>query len=74
MSSLFKRSNGIYYICYDDDGKRKWKSTNQSRLADAIGELAQFEKLRKEYKPRDTLQSFSKDFLAESGVLLSQDS
>lgn len=27
MASLFKRSNGIYNIAYEDDGRRKWKST-----------------------------------------------
>ena len=66
--SLFKRSNGIYYICYDENGTRKWKSTGQTRLADALHELAQFTRLPKEYKPRDTLQSFSKDFLARNQV------
>jgi hypothetical protein len=68
MSSLFKRSNGIYYICYDENRTRKWKSTRQTRLADALHELAQFTRLPKEYKPRDTIQSFSKDFLARNQV------
>jgi len=72
MPSLFRRSNGIYYICYEDEGKRRWKSTNQSHKADALRELFQFEKLRQEYKTRTLLESFIKDFLAHTEVTWSQ--
>jgi site-specific recombinase XerD len=68
MPSLFRRSNGIYYICYEDEGKRRWKSTNQTHKADALEELFQFEKLRSEYKTRTPLESFFKDFLAHTEV------
>ena len=72
MPSLFRRSNGIYYICYEDDGKRRWKSTNQTHRADALKELFQFEKLRDQYKTRTPLESFIKDFLAHTEVTWSQ--
>jgi hypothetical protein len=34
MAQLFKRSNGIYYIRYEEDGKTKWKSTSSATMAE----------------------------------------
>ncbi len=68
MPTLFKRSNGIYYISFEEEGIRKWKSTGQTRKPAALKELLTFEKLRKSYKPRTTLQSFITEFLAYAEV------
>lgn len=63
MPSLFKRSNGVYYICYEEDGKRKWKSTGKSLKAEAYREMMQFEKHLKAYRSRMTLQEFTAELL-----------
>ncbi len=40
MASLFKRSNGIYYlVTCDKDGLRRWESTGQTRKAAALKQL-----------------------------------
>ncbi len=39
MLSLFKRSNGIYYILYEDGERRKWKSTGTSHKSEALKRL-----------------------------------
>ncbi len=64
MPTLFKRSNGIYYISFQEEGKRKWRSTGQRYKPAALKELFAFEKLRITHKPKTTLQAFAKDFLA----------
>ncbi len=71
MPTLFKRSNGIYYISFEEECRRKWKSTGKTHKSDALKELFTFEKLRKLYKPRTILQTFIKDFLAYAQVAFS---
>ena len=68
MPSLFKRSNGIYYISFEEEGKRKWRSTGQKYKPAALRELLEFKKLRSTYKPKVTLQAFIKDFLSYAEV------
>ncbi len=68
MPILFKRSNGIYYISFEEEGKRKWKSTGQEYKSAALKELLEFNKLRSSYKPKVTLQVFIKDFLSYAEV------
>lgn len=36
---LFKRKNGIYYIRYNENGKRRWKSTGAFTKSDALNIL-----------------------------------
>ena len=36
MPSLYKRSNGIYYIVFEEEGKWRWKSTGQRYKAAAF--------------------------------------
>ena len=43
MHTLFKRSNGIYYILYEVNGKRKWKSTGKTQHAAALRDLRALE-------------------------------
>ena len=71
MPTLFKRSSGIYYISFEEEGRRKWKSTGKTRKSDALNELLTFEKLRRSYNPRTTLQAFIKDLLSYAQVTFS---
>ncbi len=71
MLSLFKRSNGIYYISFEEEGKRKWKSTGQRHKAAALKELLTFDKSRNLSKPRITLQGFVRDFLSNAEITFS---
>ena len=43
MPTLFKRSNGIYYISFEEGGKRKWKSTGERQKPAALRVLLNFE-------------------------------
>jgi len=63
MPTLFKRSNGFYYISFEEEGKRRWKSTGQRQKTAALKELISFEKKPTSTKPTITLQAFIKDFL-----------
>ncbi len=62
--SLFKRSNGFYYILFDDEGRRRWKSTGCTLKADALRQLTDFKALlRKAVKgplPRKVLPRLSR--------------
>ena len=64
MPTLFKRSNGIYYISYETDGKRKWKSTKQSLKAEGRKVLLQFKKQERTSSPNRSLESFTVEFLS----------
>ena len=57
MPTLFKRSNRIYYIAYQEDGKRKWKSTGQENKGAALRELIAFEKSSKPSIPITSVYS-----------------
>ncbi|MGB5873280.1 MAG: hypothetical protein WBH56_06125, partial [Bacteroidota bacterium] len=60
---LFKRTNGIYYICYLQDGRRRWKSTRSRHKRDALKALTQLRDVLKE-KPQDPLLSgFISDYI-----------
>jgi site-specific recombinase XerD len=64
--SLFKRSNGFYYILFELDGRRRWKTTNATLKTDALRALANFQNLLKEKPKAVTLASFCQDFLTHS--------
>ncbi len=66
MASLFKRSNGKYYTCYEEDGKRKWKSTGQIHKSDALRELIHFETHLKTYRSKITLKQFTEDLFVHA--------
>ena len=65
MPTLFKRSNGIYYIvCADDCGKRKWVSTHERLKSQAVKKLLNFGTSTKKPGPRKSLQQFTTEFLS----------
>ncbi len=61
--SLFKRRNNIWYILYEVDGKRKWKSTGVKVKSDALKAIRDFENLTKQKRVVKSLRQFIDDFL-----------
>jgi integrase len=61
--SLFKRSNGIYYILFVQDGKTVWKSTGVTLKSDALKALTQFRELLKDKQDIVTLTQFRDEFI-----------
>ena len=64
MLSLFKRSNGVYYIQYGNKEKRRWKSTGTGLKSEALKRLKEFETLQTNVPPSNTLDAFIEEFLA----------
>ena len=60
---LFKRG-GVYYVVYEDDGRRKWKSTHCRTKSDALRVLTQFKELLKTKPKSPLLSQFKTQFLA----------
>lgn len=56
--TLFKRQTGIYYIVYEEVGKRRWKSTGTKRKNEAIKVLTDFQNLTTPKPVRRTLSEF----------------
>lgn len=60
--SLYKRSNGVWYVGYRDGGRRCWKSTKARRKRDALLFLTEFKEAM-EPKPRRILFSeFTREY------------
>ncbi len=59
--SLFKRSNGIYYVAYAIDGVRRWRSTGCTTKGEALKALTQMQRL---LQVRSTSRSLAQ-FVAE---------
>jgi site-specific recombinase XerD len=69
---LYKRANGIYYIGYLDNGRRRWKSTGSTLKCDALKALASYLEFLRE-KPKTThLATFKRDFLAYAEGVFAQ--
>ncbi len=69
--SLFKRSNGVWYILYTQDGRQRWKSTKTKLKANALKQLRRFQESREpaETKPQShRLSEFADEFLAYARV------
>lgn len=65
MPTLFKRSNGIYYIVYqDDDGRRKWISTNERKKSAAVKNLLDFTSTLRKPTPKISPREFISEFLS----------
>lgn len=58
---LFKRSNGIYYVLYEQDGLRRWKSTGKTHKAEAFKSLTDFEALFRQKTRSVSLSLFTRD-------------
>jgi site-specific recombinase XerD len=66
MPTLFKRSNGIYYISYTESGIRKQESTGERNKTDALRKLDFFEQPQSAKPTTPSLQNFIKDFLEDA--------
>ncbi len=66
MPSLFRRSNGVFYIAYTADGKRRWKSTGNTEKHLAISALLKLDKLVTQPGRQLLLSKFTEDFLASA--------
>jgi integrase len=66
MPTLFKRSNGIYYISYTESGIRKQESTGERNKTDALRKLDFFEQPQSAKPTTPSLQNFIKDFLKDA--------
>lgn len=64
MPTLFKRSNGIYYVCYDDRGRRRWRSTKKRTRDEALKSLGEFGDPAAVIHASPTLEAFTKDLLS----------
>ena len=62
--SLFKRSNGIWYVLYTVDGTRRWKSTGSKRKQSALQKVRELDlKPKPRVNPPKNLNSFFVEFL-----------
>ena len=61
---LFRRRNGIWYIVYCLDGKRKWKSTGVTHKRDAQKILQEFDPENKAPIRKRKLSGFTEEFLS----------
>jgi integrase len=64
LCCLFHRRNGYYYILYELEGRKKWKSTGCRLRGDALNALRDFQKLFRQRIPQKTLQQFTDEFLS----------
>jgi len=62
--SIFKRSNGIYYIIFEQDGRKRWKSTGATVKTDAIKALTHLKELFRDKQQIITLLKFTTNFLS----------
>jgi integrase len=61
--SLFKRTNGIYYISYFLDSERRWKSTRTKLKSEALAFLSEFKDEIKTQTQNIKLSKFTEEFL-----------
>lgn len=61
---LYKRSNGVYYIGYFGDGRKRWKSTGATERPHALSVLTNLKRLLQASPPLMSFSQFSQDFLA----------
>ena len=62
--SLFKHSNGVYYVIYRENGRRRWKSTGATVKTDALRELTRLKELLQERGRSISLARFVDEFKA----------
>jgi hypothetical protein len=60
--SLFKRSNGVWYILYPEDGRTRWKSTGATVKNEALRKLSEFGKLCQTKPKSISLSQFWNEF------------
>ena len=65
MPSLFKRSNGIYYIIFEGEGgQRKWISTGERKRSAALKKLLNHKAEPHSHTAKVTLSQFTSDLLS----------
>ncbi len=69
--SLYKRTNGIYYIGYYSEGRRRWKSTFATTKPEALKALTAFKELFQERRRSVSVERFAAEFLAFAETNLS---
>lgn len=60
---LYRRSNGVYYIEYQDKGRKRYKSTGSKTKADALRVLTEFGRYTKARTHSPILSEFIGQFL-----------
>jgi integrase len=62
VATLFKRSNGIYYVVEDRDGRRVWRSTGARTRRDALNATRRVEPKPVKPPKKPSLSKFSETF------------
>ncbi len=68
--SLFKRSNGRYYVGFEVEGRKRWKSTRRTTKHEALREVSNLSQLFKPKPVITSLAAFSEKFLAYARATL----
>src|SRR5258708_37802793 len=66
MPSLFRRANGVYYLSYEVDGKRRWKSTGVRHKRQAVKAMFNFKEPAAQPTQRISLSEFVDEFLSSA--------
>jgi len=61
--SIFKRSNGIWYILFERDGRGCWKSSHSRSKQEALKKIARLKDFLKPLPKRMVLSQFIREFL-----------
>jgi len=64
--SFHKRSNGVYYVLYYQNGRQRWKSTGATSRSEALRTLANFKQLFEERLKSVSFEQFTHQFLSAS--------
>jgi len=67
--SLFKRSNGKWYILYTEVDRRRWKSAGETLKSLALKRLSDFKTLLQSKPKPHTLSVFTLEFLAYASTV-----
>ncbi len=62
--SLYRRSNGVYYLRYEEHGLTRYKSTGSKNRRDALKSIAEFRTLIRESPPSKALSAFIPEYLS----------
>ncbi|MGA2624949.1 MAG: hypothetical protein ABSF91_13905 [Bacteroidota bacterium] len=71
--SLFKRANGVWYVCYEHYGRRRWKSTGSTTKQGAPTFLTEFTKEKVKTYSRMRFSEFVKHYVELDGYAVRQE-
>ncbi len=66
--SLHKRSNGVYYVLYYQNGRQRWKSTKATTKPEALKALTNFKQLFEAQLKSVSFEQFAHQFLTSSDL------